>query len=1129
MEAGDFNEFSLDEARASQNNAASRSNVGASQLQAMNISPLTSRSHHNGSHVEESFSRRKTLHEAQRKSPYYIPPRSTGNLESSSHTPTLAHQPVVTSPTVEMECSSPNIRKSKPENSCPSSIAVNGSNSGDLVETRRCSICKVINNRKSPYMIKCDSCGYSQHYSCVKISSRIASEITIWHCPPCARPSIHSGSHITEENLSNAIIPSDFAATLAMLKTQTRIYKRLPKAVRATLAGLLTERIDAVLNQPSPLAWWKLLVFPYQFLKISQEGQDPGKNRPSSSTVIRENIATEATTNLLNHLSLADNEPEVPNDTIRSSTRLSNTIDSEIQGKILAKRVHAKISDNDWKGGLRILTSSDRLANPNDPATIRELNQKHPPAPANSSAAIDPPDDDQASLLVDEEAVLTAISSMPSGSSGGLDALRPLVLQQLLSNDAVECGRRLLASLTKLTNVILSGNVPDYAQTSIFGASLIALEKETGGIRPIAVGCIYRRLACRMAAHHVSNLLADEFSPIQLGVGVKGGCESAVHAIRDLVESASSEIPTANQMLLKVDVKNAFNTVHREAVFAVVKRQCPEIFKIVHQAYSSRTPLYIGNTLIPSQTGVQQGDPLGPLCFALSIDPIIRTLKSPLNLWYLDDGTLAGSVQTINQDLLNLIPKFQAIGLILNSQKCELTSLFSQTYPHEAAAIQGTLPGVKLTPISSLTILNSPILHEATPLALTKANKIIDSICERVKSLDAHTALFFLSHYSAAPRLNYLLRSAPLYQCPLLLQKIDEHIKTTMVSITNVVLDETAWRQATLPSRFGGLGVRSVAALALPCYISSMNSSLPLVNEIRGVQFSNHNAKSVSLTLAEDSFASTYPNCQLPSPEKCTSQRSWDEVACKAELAKLLSSANQVHKARLLAASSPNTGDWIQALPSSNLGLHMDNETIRVSVALRLGMKICEPHRCRCGRMVDQLGHHGLSCRRSAGRLPRHSNINDIVKRTLSSAGIPSWLEPVGLDRGDGKRPDGLTVFPFSQGKSLTWDSTVSDTFSDSVINLSAVNPGHAADKAESRKRALYSSLVGRYRFEPVSFETTGVMGESTAKFILELGRKVRAQTGDVRETMWLRQRISVAIMRGNSLSVLATCKSAYT
>ena len=34
--------------------------------------------------------------------------------------------------------------------------------------------------------------------------------------------------------------------------------------------------------------------------------------------------------------------------------------------------------------------------------------------------------------------------------------------------------------------------------------------------------------------------------------------------------------------------------------------------------------------------------------------------------------------------------------------------------------------------------------------------------------------------------------------------------------------------------------------------------------------------------------------------------------------------ANQVHKARLLAASSPHTGHWIQAMPSPSLGLHMD-------------------------------------------------------------------------------------------------------------------------------------------------------------------------------------------------------------
>ena len=42
------------------------------------------------------------------------------------------------------------------------------------------------------------------------------------------------------------------------------------------------------------------------------------------------------------------------------------------------------------------------------------------------------------------------------------------------------------------------------------------------------------------------------------------------------------------------------------------------------------------------------------------------------------------------------------------------------------------------------------------------------------------------------------------------------------------------------------------------------------------------------------------------------------------------------------------------------------------------------------------------------------ANLNDVVKRALAVAGMPSWLEPLGLDRGDAKRPDGLTVFPFA-------------------------------------------------------------------------------------------------------------------
>ena len=66
---------------------------------------------------------------------------------------------------------------------------------------------------------------------------------------------------------------------------------------------------------------------------------------------------------------------------------------------------------------------------------------------------------------------------------------------------------------------------------------LCALGKEDGGVRPIAVGCFPRRLARKLAARHASNLLSSEMAPTQLGVGVKGGCEGAVHALRNYAKN----------------------------------------------------------------------------------------------------------------------------------------------------------------------------------------------------------------------------------------------------------------------------------------------------------------------------------------------------------------------------------------------------------------------------------------------------------------------------------------------------------------------------------------------------------------------------------------------------------------
>src|SRR6218665_1216421 len=56
-----------------------------------------------------------------------------------------------------------------------------------------------------------------------------------------------------------------------------------------------------------------------------------------------------------------------------------------------------------------------------------------------------------------------------------------------------------LASLIDFINVLLRGECPKQMRELMFGGSLIALSKKSGGLRPIVIGYTYRRLAAKCA------------------------------------------------------------------------------------------------------------------------------------------------------------------------------------------------------------------------------------------------------------------------------------------------------------------------------------------------------------------------------------------------------------------------------------------------------------------------------------------------------------------------------------------------------------------------------------------------------------------------------------------------------
>ena len=258
--------------------------------------------------------------------------------------------------------------------------------------------------------------------------------------------------------------------------------------------------------------------------------------------------------------------------------------------------------------------------------------------------------------------------------------------------------------------------------------------------------------------------------------------------------------------------------------------------------------------------------------------------------------------------------------------------------------------------------------------------------------------------------------------------------------------------------KLGGLGILNSIDTAPSAYLASVYSSSQLVNDILPPSF-----LSQSVLFKEEAklFWSRGHDCHPPEEVSAHRQKAWDSVRTTATAQHLLDDAsNDVERARLLSVSDRESGAWLRALPVSSLGLHMDDNTLQIAVALRLGTPVCGPHQCRyCSAMVDELGRHALSCRQSEGRHQRHMAINDLIKRALTSTHIPSRLEPLGLMRSDSRRRDGVTLAPWKSRRLLVWDATCLDTFALSYRAQATQRPGKVAAVAEKRKEEKYRCL----------------------------------------------------------------------
>ena len=305
--------------------------------------------------------------------------------------------------------------------------------------------------------------------------------------------------------------------------------------------------------------------------------------------------------------------------------------------------------------------------------------------------------------------------------------------------------------------------------------------------------------------------------------------------------------------------------------------------------------------------GPQQGDPLGPLLFCLPLQPTLRSLRSGFKLGYLDDLSMGGGIEDVRQDLAAVKELETSLGICLNRQKCE--------YFSEAEVTGEEFEGFQRVDRDSLLLLGAPLFRgRALDEALLKHSDSLALAMSDLACLQAQAALMMLRSCFGAAKLIYLLRAAQCWGHPLL-EKMDAQMRNGLEKILNIELSDMQWKQATLPIRDGGLGIRQVSMLATSAYLASAASTRSLVGAVLEVD-------EWSDAYMEEIMEARKPTMPGGVEAALTSQKVWDRPLIDIDKAEVWAfNSDPLNRARLGAVTSPHAGDWLSTVPVASCGL----------------------------------------------------------------------------------------------------------------------------------------------------------------------------------------------------------------
>ena len=222
-----------------------------------------------------------------------------------------------------------------------------------------------------------------------------------------------------------------------------------------------------------------------------------------------------------------------------------------------AARIHAKLTMHSLSRAAGCLDPGSIVQQPT-PEDLANLQNLHPPGePAQ------PPPIDTAAPHITEDHLQRVLGNLPNSSAPGLSGwtyehVRSAASASTAARDAI----------LRLINQVISGQFPQV--TALLSTRLVPIRKPDGGIRPIAVQEVWVRIASLCALRACSEV-GPSLAPLQVGFGIPGGAQTMGPAL------SSAAVGDLDTVILSVDFKNAYNSIHTQSMLDAVHQRAPEL------------------------------------------------------------------------------------------------------------------------------------------------------------------------------------------------------------------------------------------------------------------------------------------------------------------------------------------------------------------------------------------------------------------------------------------------------------------------------------------------------------------------------------------------------------------------